>query len=210
MPAFEGCRRGLPPTRRNPPRNALALSPARQPGGSSFSFLTLPPQEPRRRVRGRRSGGPRRPRHRAATSSCRAFPVRAAHVVLVGAFLVREMAEFHGSTMPSTIMRSRAGSQAQEEHLPALVASEACMAASLISFTGRRMQLRNRSRPSPSEVVRFGNWPVLEDRPRVADRHHVILPVPGELLDSGDHLSRPSASARTETSAARSGPWRGS
>src|SRR5213078_330317 len=29
--------------RRNPPRNALALSPARQPEGSSLSFLALPP-----------------------------------------------------------------------------------------------------------------------------------------------------------------------
>src|SRR5262245_41879159 len=29
--------------RRNPPRNALLLSPARVPGGNSFSFLTLPP-----------------------------------------------------------------------------------------------------------------------------------------------------------------------
>src|SRR5262249_10276597 len=28
---------------RNPPRKALALSPARQPGGREFSFLTLPP-----------------------------------------------------------------------------------------------------------------------------------------------------------------------
>src|SRR5262245_32589489 len=29
--------------RRNPPRNALALSPARTPLGSCFNFLTLPP-----------------------------------------------------------------------------------------------------------------------------------------------------------------------
>src|SRR5262245_16638903 len=29
--------------RRNPPRRALALSPARHPFGSFFSFLTLPP-----------------------------------------------------------------------------------------------------------------------------------------------------------------------
>src|SRR5262245_236546 len=28
---------------RKPPKNALALSPTRQPGGSSFSFLTFPP-----------------------------------------------------------------------------------------------------------------------------------------------------------------------
>src|SRR5262249_56759300 len=29
--------------RRNPPRNALALSPSRQPGGSSFRSLAFPP-----------------------------------------------------------------------------------------------------------------------------------------------------------------------
>src|SRR5262249_16034385 len=33
--------------RRNPPRNALALSPARQPGGSSFSFFDVTPAEDR-------------------------------------------------------------------------------------------------------------------------------------------------------------------
>src|SRR6185312_7355837 len=35
------CRRGS--HMRNPPANALELSPARQPGGISFSLLTLPP-----------------------------------------------------------------------------------------------------------------------------------------------------------------------
>src|SRR6266446_5243771 len=33
----------LPSHRRNPPRNALALLPARQPGRISSSFLTFPP-----------------------------------------------------------------------------------------------------------------------------------------------------------------------
>ncbi len=63
------------PTGRNPPRNALALSPTRQPGGSSFSFLTLPPPRPRHRGGGPRSGGPPRPRHVPAISSCPVAPM---------------------------------------------------------------------------------------------------------------------------------------
>src|SRR5262245_4007890 len=47
---------------RSPPRNALALSPARHRGGSAFSFFTLPP--PRTT-----SSGSRAAIRRAATSA---------------------------------------------------------------------------------------------------------------------------------------------
>src|SRR5262249_60797107 len=54
--------------RRNPPTKALALSPARHPGGSSCSFLTLPP--PKTTYSGSRAA-----MRRAITSatSCRHF-----------------------------------------------------------------------------------------------------------------------------------------
>ena len=61
-----------------------------------------------------------------------------AHVILVGALLVRQMAQFH--RLDDAIHNhggTEAGSQAQEEHLAALVASQACMAASLMTLTGR-------------------------------------------------------------------------
>src|SRR5262249_61232136 len=38
------------------------------------------------------------------------------------------------------------------------------------------------------EVVRLCNWPAMQDRPRIADRRCVVLPVPGQLLDPTDHL----------------------
>src|SRR5881396_3327734 len=41
--AVDGLRLSAPCQRQNPPTNALASSPLRQPGGSSFRLWTLPP-----------------------------------------------------------------------------------------------------------------------------------------------------------------------
>src|SRR6266404_2321333 len=61
--------------RRNPPRKALRLSPARQPGGSFFNLWTLPPPSTTLPVRGRLSDVARRLRQRAAIFSCHASPM---------------------------------------------------------------------------------------------------------------------------------------
>ena len=36
--------------------------------------------------------------------------------------------------------------------------------------------------------MRFRKQSISDDRPGIADRYRVILPVSGELLDAGDHL----------------------
>src|SRR5262245_24582316 len=42
--------------------------------------------------------------------------------------------------------------------------------------------------PARAEVPRFGHPVPLEYRPRVTNRDHVIRPLPGKFLDSGNHL----------------------
>src|SRR4029077_6954621 len=42
--------------------------------------------------------------------------------------------------------------------------------------------------PPASEVIRFRKRSISDDRPGVADRNCVILPIPGEFLDTADHL----------------------
>src|SRR5262247_4700273 len=61
------------------------------------------------------------------------------------------------------------------------------MAASLMSLTGPP-KAASKSNPTRAEVIRFGNHVTLEYQPRVANRYHVILPLPSEFLDSGNHL----------------------
>src|SRR5262249_39109988 len=42
--------------------------------------------------------------------------------------------------------------------------------------------------PTRAEVMRFGHHVTPEYRPRVTNRDHIIRPLPGELLDSRNHL----------------------
>src|SRR5262249_13508321 len=54
--------------------------------------------------------------------------------------------------------------------------------------------------PTRDKVMRLSNRPTMQNRPRVADGHHVIRPVPGKLLDSGDHLFGGQGWSRNELS----------
>src|SRR5262249_54829196 len=66
------------------------------------------------------------------------FQAAPSDVVLLGALLVRQMAELHRLDDPVDDERgAEPGAESQEEHLPALVASQACIAASLMILTGR-------------------------------------------------------------------------
>src|SRR5262249_40607958 len=42
--------------------------------------------------------------------------------------------------------------------------------------------------PTRAEVIRLCNRPAMEDRPRVANRQDIVVPVLSELLDTRDHL----------------------
>ena len=113
-----------------------------------------------------------------------------AHVVLVGAFPVRKMAQLH--RLDDTLDNhggTQTGPQSQEQHLAALVAPQG-LHGRIVDNLDRAAEGGLIVEPDPTrdKVMRLGNRPAMQNRSRVADGHHVILPVPGKLLDSGDHL----------------------
>src|SRR5207302_7117016 len=42
--------------------------------------------------------------------------------------------------------------------------------------------------PAPAQIVGLRYRPAMEHRPRIAHRHHVVLPPLSQRLDSADHL----------------------
>jgi len=43
---------------------------------------------------------------------------------------------------------------------------------------------------APPQIVRFCDWAIAKNKSRIGDRHHVISPTVGKLLDSEDHAFR--------------------
>jgi hypothetical protein len=60
------------------------------------------------------------------------------------------------------------------------------MAASLMTRVGRP---KIEADPPAAQIVGFGHDLAVDDDPRVADRHHVVLPVPDQLVNAGDHTA---------------------
>jgi hypothetical protein len=89
----------------------------------------------------------------------------------------------HGGTETST--------QAQEEHLTMLVTSQS-LHGGIIDYFDRPLKrgFKVEPGPSPSQVIRIRNGPISKDHSRIANRYRVVLPILGELLNPGDHLSR--------------------
>src|SRR5262249_27462139 len=56
------------------------------------------------------------------------------------------------------------------------------------SYRTVKRSLKVKSHPPASEVIWFGKRPVFDHRAWIADRKYVILPIPGEFLDTTDHL----------------------
>ena len=118
-----------------------------------------------------------------------AFQSGPADVVLIGALLVGQVTELHGlHDALDDHGRSKPGSEAQKEHLAALVAAQGLHGGVVDDLHGTT-ECRREIEPDPpaSQVVWFRNRPPAENRAGIADRHHVIHPIRGELLDSGDH-----------------------
>src|SRR5262249_59062666 len=112
-----------------------------------------------------------------------------AHVVLIGALLVGQMAELNGLYDAVDYHgRSEPRSKAQKEHLAPLVASQRLHSGIVDDLHGTTECLSKiEPDPSASQVVWFGNRPAVENRPGIADRDPLIRPPSGELLDSGHH-----------------------
>jgi hypothetical protein len=103
-----------------------------------------------------------------------------------------------GSTLPSTtIAEPRPVPEAEKERLPTLIASRRLHGGVVDDFHGAPERLSKvKSNPRWREIIRFGNRPVPENRPRVANRQRLILPIRSQLLHSGDHASRRHGGAR--------------
>src|SRR5262249_60458485 len=84
---------------------------------------------------------------------------------------------------------TQARSQAQEKHLAALVAAQS-LHGRVIDNLDLAAEGSSIVEPDPTrtEMMRFCYRPTMQDGPWIADRHGVVLPVPGRLLDPMDHL----------------------
>jgi len=111
-------------------------------------------------------------------------------VVFERAFLVRQMAKLHG--FHHAIYnhgRTEAGPQSKEQHLSTLVAPKG-LHRGIVHDSYRTVErsLKVKSYPSASEVIWLGKRSVFDHQAGIADREYVILPIPGEFLDTADHL----------------------
>ncbi len=118
------------------------------------------------------------------------FESLAAHVVLVRAFFVREMAKFHGFHDAIHHQRgTEAGAEAQEEHFAVFVTSQS-LHGCIISDFNRAPECNFKIKPDPPgrQVMRVGDRPVLQNRAGISHRDGVIFPRSRESFDAGDHL----------------------
>ncbi len=73
--------------------------------------------------------------------------------------------------------------------LPFLIAAKR-LHGGVVDDLGRPPErcLEVEAHPARSQILRIGDWPIVQDRAWIADRHDVVAPPVGELPDSGDHL----------------------
>src|SRR5262245_800796 len=120
------------------------------------------------------------------------FQAARADVIFVTSFLVRKMSQFHRlNDAIDDHRRSQTSPKSEEEHLPALVAPY-CLQRRVVNDFNRSFERSSKvkSYPAASEVMRLGKRPISNNLPRISDRDCIILPVTGELLDSGNHPLR--------------------
>src|SRR5258708_37830617 len=126
-----------------------------------------------------------------------------ANVIFIGSLLVGKVGQFHRfDGAVDDHGGTETGSQPQEQHLAAFVASQSLHGGVIHDFD-RTLErgFKVKSHPAASEVMRFRHQPIPDNHSRVANRDHVILPVAGELLDSRDHL------LRCQAGSGRKLPW---
>ena len=109
--------------------------------------------------------------------------------VFIGVLFVRQTAEFHRlDDAVHDHRRSQAGSQAQEQHLPALVAAPR-LHGSVIDQLHRPAEGSFKIEPDPTapQVVRFRDRHVMEHGARVTDGNGVVGPVASNPLNPKNH-----------------------
>ena len=124
------------------------------------------------------------------------------YVVLDGPFPVREGPELHRHDVPA---HHEGGAETRpetkEEHRSTLVAPEGLHRGIVDDLDGTTKRCREiEPDPAVGEVAGFGDRSVSDNLPGVADGNHVVLPIPGELQDTGDHPARRQVFAGRELS----------
>src|SRR5262249_19411045 len=111
------------------------------------------------------------------------------HVALIGALLVGQVTELHRLyDAVHNHGRSKPCSEAWKEHLAAVVAAQGLHGGVVDKYHGPTERgCKVEPDPSASQVIRFGHRPTVENRPGIADRYNVAVPVSGELLDFRYH-----------------------
>src|SRR5207237_173466 len=116
-----------------------------------------------------------------------------ADVVFVGAVLsIGEMGKFEGDDHAvEDHCRPQTGADGEEEHSAALVAAE-CLHGRVGDEAERLAEglLKGEVYPSWREVVRVGEWAMIDDRAGVADGDAVVVPVLGGGENIFRHLLR--------------------
>lgn len=112
------------------------------------------------------------------------------------------MGQFHGlNDAVHNKGGAEAGTQPEEQHLAALIASQS-LHGRVIDDLGRTPECASKikSHPARSQMMRFGNRSIVQDRPRIAHRNHIIFPSSDDPLDAGDHLLRSHPATRRKLS----------
>src|SRR5262247_4003291 len=111
-------------------------------------------------------------------------------IVFEGAPFVRQMAKLHGfHDAVHDHGGTEAGPQPQEQHLSTLIAPEGLHRGIIheLYWTLKR-RFKVIAHPPATEETRVRKRSIFDDRPGIADRYRVVLPVPGKLFDAVDHL----------------------
>src|SRR6266540_4393307 len=113
-----------------------------------------------------------------------------ADIVLVGCFPVGKMAKLHGlDDAVHDQGRTKTGSQTEEEHFSTLVGTQ-CLHGCIVDNLDRAAECGAivEADPAPAQIVGLRYRPSMEDRPRIAHRHYVVLPTLSQRLGPADHL----------------------
>src|SRR5215472_7811706 len=104
--------------------------------------------------------------------------------------LVRNACQFQGHHKTSYHdRRANPGSKPQKKHGSALITAQG-LHRSIVDDLDRSLEPSRKVEIDPAfgEVSRIRGGPATVHRAWVANRHRVVIPVPGQLLDLGDHL----------------------
>ena len=102
------------------------------------------------------------------------------HVALIRSLLVREMTQFHWlHDAVHDKGRTEAGTQAEEKHLAAFVASQS-LHGSVVDHLDRTPECSSKIKSDPAlpQIIGFGNRSIVKNSPRITNRDRVIFPRP--------------------------------